>query len=191
MISTATLPAPCLEQSLLSQWVFVSPRGRWQRQGGGGGLKSVPPLGSLCLQPPGPGPLHRGVTKERAKCLGERGPEKTGALTKMRGGDSHYHWNWEGPPPPITSGGGVALPKESLQSVLAPLQSQETPNKTRVAWAEAHGQGSFTSVYTAGSTPNCLLCDSLHGRLCLDHDRRSGSLHSQSLSPRMTFPVPS
>lgn len=88
-------------------------------------------------------------------------------------------------------GGGGALPKESLQSVLAPLQSQETPNKTRVAWAEAHGQGSFTSVYTAGSTPNCLLCDSLHGRLCLDHDRRSGSLHSQSLSPRMTFPVPS
>lgn len=77
--------------------------------------------------------------------------------------------------PPLL--GGAVVPEEGVQSVLTPLQSQETPNKTRVAWAEAHGHESFTSVYTAGSIPNCLLCDSLHGRLCLDHERRPGSLH--------------
>lgn len=77
--------------------------------------------------------------------------------------------------PPLL--GGAVVPEEGVQSVLTPLQSQETPNKTRIAWAEAHGHESFTSVYTAGSIPNCLPSDSLHGRLCLDHERRPGSLH--------------
>lgn len=89
-----------------------------------GGLKSVPQLGSLCLQPPGPGPLLRGVTldtKERAKCLGERGPEESGALTKMCDG------GW--------GRGGAAMITRTGEGLLPPTTTLELgyQNKTRVA----------------------------------------------------------
>lgn len=64
--------------------------------------------------------------------------------------------------------GGVTVPKESVDIFLPPLQPQEIQNKTRLAWAKAHGHGSSTSVYTAGSTPNSVCSETLYmvGSVC-------------------------
>lgn len=137
---------------------------------GGGGLKSVPPLGSLCPQPPGPGPLHRGVTQDT-----RRGPNAwvredltgTEVGTKCEVGTAIITGAGEGPPPP-TNAGRCHSAQGKCRYISPPLQPQEIQNKTRLAWAKAHGHGSSTSVYTAGSTANSVRSETLYmvGSVC-------------------------